>query len=141
MTYAFLGCLFVSVVSFSTAEKIVFEPIDTPSNAKNNPVSGVFDTCTVVGYVMCVAFTFALAIFVVFHAYLVAKGRTTIELYEIADPQRASRVALYDLGPALNFRRACGNVPFCWLFPTRAYIEGDGLSYERVGDDDFDEQV
>lgn len=83
-----------------------------------------------IGYITSTAFAFALAIFVILHFYLVAKGRTTIELYEITDPTRAGRVAEYDLGFRKNFRKVCGRVPLCWFLPTRAYVEGDGVSYE-----------
>ncbi|KAK1870070.1 hypothetical protein I4F81_012532 [Pyropia yezoensis] len=40
------------------------------------------------GYILNTSFTFALGIFVVMHAYLLSRGRTTIEMYELADAQR-----------------------------------------------------
>lgn len=139
ITYAFLGCLFVTLVGFGQVAKIIFDPGNAPVRKAN--VSEAFETATVVGYILCLAFTFALMMFVLFHLWLVMKGKTTIELYEIVDPERSSRVQMYDLGAMENFRRACGNEAMCWLCPTRAHIDGDGLTYERVGDTDFDEEV
>lgn len=84
-----------------------------------------------VGYITTSSFAFALAIFVMLHFYLIAKGRTTIEMYELGDPIRARRVLQYDLGLAKNISSVCGTVPLCWFFPTRAFIEGDGTRWER----------
>lgn len=154
ITYAFLGCLFVSIVSFPTFYAIIstsaiprtrahllsktlpltFATVrrTVPINSTTTiPLSKSLQTICMIGYIMCAAFAFALGVFVCFHAYLVAKGRTTIEMYELTDPTRAARVAEFDLGPSRNFRKVFGNVPICWFFPTRAYIEGDGLQYER----------
>eukprot|EP00171_Calliarthron_tuberculosum_P018943 IDg18943t1 len=102
------------------------------------PLSGILETCAVIGYIVCVAFSFALTIFVCFHGYLVTKGRTTIELYEASEPDRAARIAQYDLGAAANWRRVCGNKPLCWIFPVRAFIDGDGLSWPRNRSVDHD---
>lgn len=85
----------------------------------------------VVGYILTSAFSFALGIFVLFHAYLVCKGRTTVEMYDIVDPVRAARVARYDLGMSENIRLVFGNYRAFWLLPTRFGVEGDGLSYPR----------
>ena len=94
-------------------------------------MSSTLKTLAMVGYITSIAFAFALAIFVILHLYLVAKGRTTIEMYELTDQMRAARVLEYDLGFAKNFRKVFGSVPFWWFFPTRVYVEGDGLDYER----------
>lgn len=99
--------------------------------ANLDEMSPALKTLALVGYITSGAFAFALAIFVGLHFYLVAKGRTTIEMYELTDPTRATRVLEYDLGAAKNFRKVFGTVPLCWFFPTRAYVEGDGLTYER----------
>lgn len=174
VTYAFIGCIIVSVLSFPTFADIVSVPearvAKTPALLKvfmaskwnhlgtalranwNKAVRTInpsasrmslthlsaaphlpsfMKTLVMVGYITSGAFAFALGIFVALHLYLAAKGRTTIEMYELTDPVRAPLVAQYDLGVRQNIRKVCGNVPLCWFFPTRAFIEGDGLSYER----------
>lgn len=87
----------------------------------------------VVGYILTAAFSFALSLFVLFHAYLVIRGRTTIEMYDIVDPVRAARIAGYDLGWRENLRLVLGNKKWHWPLPTRYGIEGDGLGYSRAG--------
>lgn len=99
------------------------------SAASKLPV--LLKTLVMVGYITSSAFAFALAIFVGLHFFLVSKGRTTIEMYEMTDPVRAPFVSEYNLGFSENIRRVCGPVPLCWFFPTRAFIPGDGLSYDR----------
>lgn len=94
-------------------------------------LSTTMKTIVMIGYIMSSAFTFALGVFVAIHFYLVAKGRTTIEMYEVMDPVRGPVVNRYDLGLVRNIRSVCGTVPFCWLCPTRAFIDGDGVQYER----------
>lgn len=163
VTYAFLGCFFVSVVSFSTFLTIITEspssrsiiaespsgagrllnayavlsravalsPTRTSSPASVLTVPDYMKTIAVIGYIMSSAFAFALAFFVGFHIYLIAKGRTTIEMYELTDPQRAARVARYNLGISQNFKNTCGTSPACWFFPTRAFIPGDGIRFDR----------
>eukprot|EP00173_Palmaria_palmata_P002121 Plantae.Rhodophyta-Palmaria_palmata.ctg23030.p2 GENE.Plantae.Rhodophyta-Palmaria_palmata.ctg23030~~Plantae.Rhodophyta-Palmaria_palmata.ctg23030.p2 ORF type:complete len:143 (-),score=10.21 Plantae.Rhodophyta-Palmaria_palmata.ctg23030:96-524(-) len=88
----------------------------------------------VVGYILTSAFSFALAIFVIFHGYLVARGRTTIEMYDIADPTQAARIARYNLGARENVRLVFGQFKSHWPLPTRYGIEGDGLGYSRTAD-------
>lgn len=184
VTYAFLGCVIVSVVAFPTFADIIALPnrssamtdglsSSSPdiSNALFktisylvNPVHSVtsffvnhalstivperslsqlsaarqlptwLKTAVMIGYIVSSAFSFALGVFVTLHFYLLSKGRTTIEMYEMTDPIRASAVAEYDLGFRQNVKSVCGSAPLCWLFPTRAYIEGDGLQYVRRGD-------
>lgn len=141
--YACIGCTFVAVAAFPTMASVVFQPMPPQYATKAAsvyalPLSSTLETCAVIGYIVCVAFAFALAIFVCFHTYLVTKGRTTIELYEASEPERAARIAQYDLGAAANWRGVCGSVPMCWLFPVRAFIEGDGLSWPRNGSVDRD---
>lgn len=175
ITYAFLGCLIVSIISFPTFADIISLTsgrIIVPTNVSKlhettklfpihairdifltatrevlqNPVtsrlklvqlsaasrlSALLRTLVLIGYISASAFSFALAIFVALHYYLVSKGRTTIEMYEMNDPVRASCAAQYDLGFRQNVKAVCGSVPLCWLFPTRAYIGGDGVSYNR----------
>lgn len=84
-----------------------------------------------IGYITTSSFAFALAVFVGLHFYLIAKGRTTIEMYQLSDPVRARRVLQYDLGLAKNVTSVCGTVPLCWFCPTRAFIEGDGTQWQR----------
>lgn len=187
VTYAFLGCVIVSVISFPTFADIISLPSRSSEMYANpNTFSGHFKasakllldsavhlvssirrhfhqhiqneelltihedvlaqlsaarhlstllkTAVMIGYIVSSAFSFALGVFVSLHFYLVSKGRTTIEMYEMTDPVRAPFVAKYDLGLRRNVQKVCGTVPLCWLFPTRAYIEGDGLHYERRDD-------
>lgn len=176
ITYAFLGCLFVTVITFPTFADIIslktshiislsntekpsaishfiygtHAPWRVASSLFANSVADPFllrplfaklssaphlspflRTIVLIGYISASAFSFALIIFIALHYYLVSKGRTTIEMYEMTDPIRAPRVAQYDLGLRRNFKSVCGSVPFCWLFPVRAYIDGDGVSYQR----------
>lgn len=170
VTYAFLGCGIISVISFPTFADIIslpssqyHTPIDpsTHSIITKTPwylISSLFPrdvfptfarplrlshfsaalklstslkTIVMIGYIISSAFCFALGVFVTLHFYLLSKGRTTIEMYEMTDPDRAPLVAQYDLGFKQNVKSVCGTVPFCWFCPTRAYIDGDGLHYER----------
>lgn len=150
ITYAFIGCLMVSVFSFRTFIQITIDQTfpATVSPKSKISVSGASSTTAfaghlsgvppymmivfIIGYIMSSAFAFALAIFVGFHGYLLVKGRTTIEMYEISDSQNAARIKCYDLGPVRNFQAVCGSIPILWFLPTRAFIKGDGLSYERM---------
>lgn len=184
VTYAFLGCVIVSVVAFPTFADIIALPnrssamTDQLSSSSPDISNGLFETISslvnpvhsvtsffvnhalsaivperslsqlsaarqlptwlktavMIGYIVSSAFSFALGVFVTLHFYLLSKGRTTIEMYEMTDPIRAPAVAKYDLGFGQNVKSVCGSVPLCWLFPTRAYIEGDGLQYTRRGD-------
>lgn len=150
---AFLGCLQITIVSLPTFLQILsITPTSSiPHHAKWNPlhlmsqftvrfsvsqfstashISLKLQTIVMVGYITTSAFSFALSIFVMMHIYLLVKGRTTIEMYELTDPVRAPQIIAYDLGAKRNFRHVCGPVPLCWLLPTRAYVEGDGLHYE-----------
>jgi hypothetical protein len=158
--YAFLGCTFVCIVGFPDFFRAVGEGparvIAGTGRARSlaaaalgpgkgavlgpaSPGSGVSEhsavtsAMLVVGYILTSAFSFALGIFVLFHAYLVARGKTTIEMYEI-DPFRAARVARYDLGLWENMRLVFGDAKAHWPLPTRCGIEGDGLSFARPGD-------
>lgn len=176
ITYAFIGCLFVTIVTFPTFAdiislktshimslsniaqssavsrfvhgthtpwrvtssvfaKFVADPFVLHSllaNLSSAPrLSPFVRTIVLIGYISASAFSFALAIFIALHYYLVSKGRTTIEMYEMTDPVRAPRVAQYDLGLRRNFKSVCGSLPLCWPLPVRAYIDGDGITYQR----------
>lgn len=133
ITYACLGCAFVAVTAFPTMSKIVFEPIPSASKAKAQGVSmsPALESIAIIGWILCVTFAFALTFFVGFHAYLVTRGKTTIELYDSSDPERSARIAEYNVGAARNWRLVCGNVPLYWIFPVRAFIDGDGLAWPR----------
>lgn len=96
-------------------------------------LSPLMSALIVMGYILTASFSFALSIFVLFHTYLVVRGRTTIEMYDIVDPVRAARIAAYDLGWRENVRLVFGNYKLHWPLPTRYGIEGDGLSYHRAG--------
>ncbi|PXF45190.1 S-acyltransferase 14 [Gracilariopsis chorda] len=157
VTYAFLGCVQVALVSFPTFIGIISLSASTVSNFRTDhlvtvvralisvrlslksfsvadQLSEPVKTITMIGYITTSAFSFALSVFVAMHFYLTAKGRTTIEMYEITDPARMPFVMQYDLGIANNFKSVCGSRPLYWFFPTRSYIEGDGLSYQRRSD-------
>lgn len=140
--YACIGCTFVTIVAFPTMASVVFWPnmATSKTHMAASPLleSVTLESCAIVGYIVCGAFAFALSVFVCFHGYLVTKGRTTIELYETSDPERAARISEYDLGASKNWRTVCGNVAFCWFFPVRAYIDGDGLSWPRNDSVDHD---
>lgn len=154
VTYALLGCVQVAIVSFPTFIGIISLSASTASNFRTDHLAtfarvllsvrlslksfSVADqlfepvkSMAMIGYITTSAFCFALSVFVAMHFYLTAKGRTTIEMYEITDPARVPFVMQYDLGIAKNFKSVCGSRPLYWIFPTRAYIEGDGLSYQR----------
>lgn len=177
ITYALVGCLMVTIVTFPTFRDIIsrnsnshilsdsgFEQLpstnhifhrvsipctifkSTYAKLSTSPpqshshftqlsaakhLSKPLRSLVLIGYVAAGAFSFALTTFVALHFYLVSKGRTTIEMHEMTDPARAPRIAQYDLGLCQNVKSVCGTVPFCWVFPTRAYIEGDGISYPR----------
>lgn len=150
VSYAFLGCVFVVIVSFPTFMAIIANQSGPGSVSEAGGdwarirvqvlrtgftaierLSPLMRTLAMVGYISSAAFAFALAIFVGLHFYLVSKGRTTIEMYELTDTARAARVAEYDLGASKNCRNVFGTNPLCWFFPTRAYIDGDGIEWER----------
>lgn len=138
VTHGFLGCLFVTVVALPTfMEMIAVHTKATVSSTFSvaTLLPSTWQGISMMGFICVSAFTFALLVFVCLHFYLVARGRTTIEMYELTDPMRAPQVALYDLGVRRNFRAVCGAVPICWFLPTRAYVDGDGLIYERKHDD------
>lgn len=151
VTYAFLGCLFVSIVSLPTFSTIISLTAPSKRHAAAKANTHVFQaiqkavtdmpnalrTLAMIGYITTTAFTFALLIFVTLHFYLVAKGRTTIEMYDIVNPVRRQHVQEYDLGLKKNVHSVCGTSPLCWLLPTRAFIEGDGVEWERR---DLDEE-
>ncbi|KAI0564645.1 DHHC palmitoyltransferase [Gracilaria domingensis] len=157
VTYAFLGCLNVAIVAFPTFIDLISLTPSTASNFRSDHLAIITErlvslrfstghfsvadqlqeplkTTAMIGYITTSAFSFALGVFVSMHFYLTAKGRTTIEMYEVTDPLRAPYVMQYDLGVAKNFKSVCGSRPIWWLFPTRAYVEGDGLSFERRSD-------
>ena len=133
--YACIGCTFVAITAFPAMSRILFEPF--PSTVKadahfgNRKMSSGMESAAIIGWILCVTFSFALTFFVAFHAYLVTRGKTTIELYDTSDPERSARIAEYNVGASRNWRLVCGNVPFCWLFPVRAFIDGDGLDWPR----------
>lgn len=138
VTYACIGCTFVTVYAFPTMSSVIFEPLPTSTSLANRhgsfsgpPMSTALESAAVIGWILCLTFAFALLFFVLFHSYLVTRGKTTIELYESSDPERVARIAEYNVGVARNWRLACGNVPACWPFPVRAHIEGDGVSWPR----------
>lgn len=174
VTYAFLGCVIVSVVSFPTFVDIISLPKHSSVLADNgmgqrwsrfvillikpwrmvavlidnhaipniirlsmsqfsaaSKLPNMLKTAVMIGYIVSSAFAFALGVFVTLHFFLLSKGRTTIEMYEMTDPVRAPLVAQYDLGFSQNVRTVCGSVLLCWLCPTRAFIDGDGIRYER----------
>lgn len=155
--YAFLGCTFVAVVGFPAFLHAIGEGPGrvaqgagrgaalrravvvssraylqaSRSSGATRELSAMSSALLVIGYILTAAFSFALAIFVLFHAYLVARGRTTIEMYDIVDPVRATRIAGYDLGWRENVRLVFGNNKWHWPLPTRFGIEGDGLYFNR----------
>ncbi len=135
-------------MAFPTMSKIIFQPLPYASAMSASNTGKVsqavhvpifppwLESCAIIGWVLCLTFAFALTFFVGFHAYLVTRGKTTIELYESSDPERIARIAEYNVGAARNWRLVCGNVPLCWPFPVRTYIEGDGLDWPRNQDID-----
>jgi DHHC palmitoyltransferase len=146
IAYAFIGCLSVCIISLPTFLEVVGESTRSaaPSskhgatlaspNQFDSQVIGpapIFTAVFVIGYILTSAFAFALCGFVLFHAYLVYKGRTTIEMCDIVDPARAGAIARFDLGGRANCLAVFGHLPLCWAFPTRYGIEGDGLTYQR----------
>lgn len=151
ITYAFIGCVFVCILGFPEFLAAIGDGSKHLSDTKRRPAvnspnimtskrghasstperSPAHSAVFLIGYILTSAFAFALSMFVVFHAYLLLRGKTTIEMYDIVDPGRAARVGQYDLGPRENFRLTCGSTPLCWLLPTRYGIEGDGLSFQR----------
>lgn len=161
VTYAFLGCATIAIITLPTFLHILSVPPGTVAKFRLARYTGqssfyllnsvrlsmksfsvadqlteAMKTITLIGYVTTTAFTLALSVFVGLHFYLTAKGRTTIEMYEVMDPTRAPIVTDYDLGIARNFKAICGSRVLFWFFPTRAYIAGDGLSFARQSDDD-----
>lgn len=78
------------------------------------------------GYILNTSFTFALGIFVVMHAYLLSRGRTTIEMYELADAQRLASARAYDLGVWPNVVATCGPSWYLWGVPTTVGLHGGG---------------
>jgi hypothetical protein len=63
------------------------------------------------GLVMCLAFFVTLSLFAGTHAWLVLKGRTTLEA------SLASGAEAYDFGPARNWALVFGAKPRGWLWP------------------------
>ena len=125
--------------------KIIFQPLPyatamtrgtgkMANNAVTSHLAPWLESCAIIGWILCLTFAFALTLFVGFHYYLVSRGKTTIELYESSDPERMARIAEYNVGVGRNWRLACGNLPLCWPFPVRAYIDGDGLDWPRNED-------
>jgi DHHC palmitoyltransferase len=157
VTYAFCGCAFVAVVAFPTFLVAIGESGRVPrqaaaeastnsggkwylriaaaalASARRRPeLSSAQSIVLVVGYILVSSFAFALLLFVTFHWYLVAKGLTTIELYDLTDPARAARVRRYNLGLLTNIKSVFGVDPRYWPLPTRYGIPGDGLSFPRA---------
>lgn len=130
-------------MAFPTMSQIIFQPLPYATAASAKAAGKItnhvgipnfppwLESCAIIGWILCLTFAFALTFFVGFHSYLVTRGKTTIELYESSDPERMARIAEYNVGASRNWRLACGNVPLCWPFPVRAYIEGDGLDWPR----------
>lgn len=86
------------------------------------------------GYILNTSFTFALGIFVAMHAYLLSHGRTTIEMYELADAQRLASARAYDLGVRPNVVATCGPSWYLWGVPTTVGLHGGaggGVVWER----------
>ena len=146
IVYAFIGCLMVSVFGFSTfADVTIGSALPKAVETKSDHIAGKrpavesgtaevpvsLTAVFLIGYILSSAFCFALGIFIVFHGYLLVRGRTTVEFYEIKNPVCAARVARYDLGSYRNVRSACGTNALFWLLPTRAFVEGNGLTFER----------
>lgn len=147
VAYAFLGCTFVCLVgcpqflhaigeSVQLSGRFIRPAVPVPGARRGgsemswvNPA--LWDTALIVGYIITSAFAVALSIFVLFHGYLVARGRTTIEMY--VDPVRSAQILRYNLGVRENLRLALGNYKSHWPLPTRYGIEGDGLSYNTSG--------
>jgi len=78
------------------------------------------------GYILNTSFTFALGIFVAMHAYLLSHGRTTIEMYELADEARRASARAYDLGVWPNVVATCGSHWYLWGMPTTLGLPGGG---------------
>lgn len=68
------------------------------------------------------------------HAYLLSHGRTTIEMYELADAQRLASARAYDLGVRPNVVATCGPSWYLWGVPTTVGLHGGaggGVVWER----------
>tara|TARA_B100000524_G_scaffold285441_1_gene160810 strand:+ start:152 stop:625 length:474 start_codon:yes stop_codon:yes gene_type:complete len=86
-------------------------------------------------FVLCLSVLLALAVFIGWHAYLVATNQTTIEFYinrcDAADARRAGHkwANPFDVGCRGNLEQVFGRSRVSWLLPSRRRPPGDGIQW------------
>jgi len=93
-------------------------------------------------FVLTLSVLFALTLFILWHAYLVATNQTTIEFYsnrmDASDARRNGQrwINPYSVGPRGNFEQVFGmsRNMFTWLMPNRKPPPGDGMEFPIAPD-------
>jgi hypothetical protein len=97
---------------------------DLSTSKENTNIMGIFDLYIALLIDSCLLFF--LFGFLVFHAYLVVRNRTTIEM----DTNK------YDVGTRANFEQVFGQNAYIWFLPVYGNgPNGDGLNWPLAGEE------
>jgi len=131
LLYLWIGCLYVSVLSFG--------PFMLSNNYKVHWTGNASRGTVMFTFVLTLSVSLALSLMLMWHIYLVFSGQTTIEFY--FNRYKAHEASLrkqeyhneFDLGFKKNFQTFFGlnekHYWFMWLLPTLKMVQGDGTWY------------
>jgi len=132
LLYTAIDCWFMVGTMAESVVNAVTKPSDMPFLAMSSIFFGVALSSFLGFLVTC---------FLIFHTWLVANARTTIEFCEKTLPKKdkeksqtwskvtASLDSPYDMGLYGNFKVILGRNPVCWLLPGISTPIGDGLDF------------
>jgi palmitoyltransferase len=124
--YAFLASFMTVTLSLpAILQRLVKEAADEQTTEFVIVILGLL------GWIVCVVFSFTLLFFAGFHTYLVLRNKTTIETYEVTDPAAAVVLEAFDLGMSANWRSVFGENFWSWILPIwYGHRRGDGVFWE-----------
>ncbi|KAK4533428.1 hypothetical protein CCYA_CCYA17G4310 [Cyanidiococcus yangmingshanensis] len=124
--YAFLASLITAMISLPA---ILHRLVEETTNEQTREF--VIVILGLLGWIICLVFSFTLLFFAGFHTYLVLRNKTTIETYEVTDPAAAVILEAFDLGASANWKSVFGENLWGWLLPIwYGHRRGNGVHWE-----------
>lgn len=117
LAYSFLYSLFIAVSSFPSFLKF------WKTGLQN---SGKFQVLLL--FIVALMFAISLISLFIYHCYLVAMNRTTLESFRAPIFESGSNKAAYDLGCCDNLKEVFGDDPVLWLVPVNT-SKGNGVVF------------
>lgn len=121
LTYSFLYCVYVTLTTFPYFLR----------NWRSGLIgSGKFNTLLL--FIVALMFAISLLSLFLYHCYLIAVNRTTLESFKAPIFESGTNRCAYDLGYCENVKEVFGDDPVLWMIPVNT-SRGDGVEFPVRG--------